>query len=146
MKKLVIIAILGNFGSIWSRNIKNIINNLQNQHKVIILTRSRRLDPFYKLSQAKQIGLDFNQAFPNLPLIKLEGSNGKAIFNNGIICCGENDKGETLTQFMEKIDYIPSEIIFVDDKLHNLVNVESYMKRLQIPVTGLWYTRIHRSN
>src|SRR3990167_4634374 len=126
-------------------NVKNIIQDLQNKYKVIILTSCKNGEPFYKLYQANKIGLDFNQAFPDFPLIKLEGSNGESVFDNGIICCGKNSKGEVLQKFLEKIDYMPSSIIFVDNNLQKVKSVESYMQKMKIPITGLWYTRIHRT-
>src|SRR3990167_10713298 len=112
------------------KNLKQIIGGLQERGRVIALTQCKNLKPFYKFYQIDKIGLDFNKAFPNLPLIKLEGSNGEAVFDNGVICCGKNNKGEVLSDFLEKIDYMPSHIIFVDDKLYNLISVERYMQQL----------------
>src|SRR3990167_1473026 len=127
------------------KNLKQIINELQERGRVIALTQCNNLKPFYKLYQIDKIGLDFNKAFPNCPLIELEASKGKAIFDNGVACCGKNNKGEVLFNFLQKINYRPSEIIFADDKLHNLINVEYYMQQLKIPVTSFWYTRVKKN-
>jgi hypothetical protein len=125
------------------KGLSEIINKLQNNYKVVALTQCKNLKPYYKFFQLNKIGIDFNKAFPYLPLIKLKGDFGSALFDKGLICCGNNSKGSVLYDFLTQIKFGQNqfeEIVFIDDKIKNLESVEQYMQKLGIPFTGLKYT------
>lgn len=60
-------------------------------------------------------------------------------YKNGIIFCGQNDKGDTLKSFFEYLNYYPKKVIFIDDKEKYLIAVEKVMKELKIPFIGIRY-------
>ena len=51
----------------------------------------------------------------------------------GILFCEKNDKGSVLLHFINQLPYVPSIIIFVDDKEKNLLIVEKALQAKNIP-------------
>ncbi len=78
------------------------------------------------------IGIDFSSSFKSIEKIlfkEIPSYLGRyPEFYKGILCSnGEGNKinkGEILTIFLHKVAYKPKRIIFVDDKIENLENVE----------------------
>lgn len=86
--------------------------------------------------------LDKNNLLFDVPEIdheKLELPNG-SLYQHGVLFCGHNCKGNILSKFLDAINYIPDEIIFVDDKEKNLTAVQGPIEGRNIKFTGLRYT------
>jgi len=61
-------------------------------------------------------------------------------FKQGIIFVGENNnKGKVLVQFLQLIDYSAKKIVYVDDKMKHVVNVENALKKIGVPYIGFRY-------
>ena len=60
-------------------------------------------------------------------------------YKQGCLFCGSNCKGDVLVSFLEKMDYKPEVIIFVDDKESYLYAIEHVAKKLNIEYIGLRY-------
>jgi len=123
-------------------NSPHLIKTLQkNNIKAMALTN--RSMPMYEITLRELgfIGIDFtiNSLYDqDLPL----SITHKAKFSNGIIFCGNNDKGELLFQFLEKIDFVPKKIIFIDDKLKNVTSVQKAVEKRGIEFVGIRFTQI----
>jgi len=65
-----------------------------------------------------------------------------AHYENGIIFSSQNDKGELLVHFFSAIDYHPKKVIFVDDKLKYVEQVERAMNNVNIPYIGIRYSHL----
>lgn len=125
-------------------DIKSIIDKLQEKYKVLVLTKCTNLNPFYKFYQMNSLGLDFSKSYPEFNFIDLSGSNGKSFYKDGVIICGNNNKGQVLTNFLKNTGLKFTEIVFIDDGLNKLQSVEEYLKKLNIPYTGIHYNRVKK--
>ena len=86
--------------------------------------------------------LDKNNLLFAVPEVKeneLKLPNG-SLYQHGVLFCGHNCKGNVLSKFLDAIDYIPDEVIFVDDKEKNLTAVQGPIEGRGIKFTGLRYT------
>ncbi len=63
------------------------------------------------------------------------------LYKQGCLFCGQNCKGDVLSAFLDKINYKPDLIIFIDDKDYNLQAVEDTAHKLNIEYIGLRYNR-----
>jgi hypothetical protein len=61
-------------------------------------------------------------------------------YNRGILFCGDNDKGKCLHHFFKITDHYPEKIIFVDDKINNLLSVEKIAEFNHIDFVGIRYS------
>lgn len=83
------------------------------------------------------VGIDFFDLrfYPN----KIQ-FNPTAAYEKGILYTGPKlCKGESLVLFLEKIDYTPKKIVFVDDSKHHVEDVYKTLSSKNIPVTCLRY-------
>ncbi len=71
--------------------------------------------------------------------LTLQLSKEPAYYEQGILYCGSNNKGEALTSLINKLQLTPKKIIFIDDKEKHVLAVEQAVKKLQIPFVGLRY-------
>lgn len=63
-----------------------------------------------------------------------------ALFKQGILFSGNNDKGDALIALLDFVDFHPEYIIFADDKHKNLLSVEDAALKRQIHFTGIRYS------
>ncbi len=68
----------------------------------------------------------------------------RARYQEGVIFCSGGNKGIALLSVLKKVDYIPTEIIIVDDKLSNLLAIEKAFIAAQseIKLTLIHYTHL----
>lgn len=64
---------------------------------------------------------------------------GNSVYQNGVLFCGNNCKGDVLMHFLKACHYSPDEIILVDDKLYNLEAVAKQLANFNISFVGLRY-------
>ncbi len=89
----------------------------------------------------RQIGIDFSKTSLNSELSQLPVLFGD-YFHNGIIYAGNSqEKGEFLKEIFTQTGYLPSKIIFIDDKIDSLKEVENTLQSLNIPFVGYAYSR-----
>ncbi len=62
-----------------------------------------------------------------------------AVYKEGVLFCGLNEKSDVLRSFLSHIKYEPEVIIFVDDKAYNLHIVESVAHEIGAEFIGLRY-------
>lgn len=61
-------------------------------------------------------------------------------YRNSILFGGNNDKGEVLIAFFHWMNYYPTKIIFIDDKLKHVLAVEKAVKQYGIEFIGIRYS------
>jgi Protein of unknown function (DUF2608). len=65
-----------------------------------------------------------------------------ALLTDGIIFCNDNNKGQTLLKILENCNCKPQTIVFVDDKLGHLLDVEKECLLNKIQFIGIRYGRL----
>ena len=80
-------------------------------------------------------GMDFKRTQIPEKLLSLE----EKYFLDGIIFAQHIAKGDLLKHLFKDLNYHPSLIVFVDDKLEQVQSVEKAVKEAGIPFLGFWY-------
>lgn len=64
----------------------------------------------------------------------------EALYAQGIIFCGSENKGAVLTSFLKQHGYAPKKIIFIDDKHKYLDAVQEHASQHSIEFFGIRYS------
>lgn len=125
----------------------DLIADLQNQgHAVLAFTARGRSEWYttniegvdrFTMQQLHRAGIDFTKTQIPQELETLEDT----YFYEGIIFAQHIQKGDLLKHLIKDLNYHPSLIIFVDDKLDQVQSVEAALKESGIPFIGFWYRR-----
>lgn len=91
----------------------------------------------FTYDQLKNVGIDFTKT--TVPA-ELQAINPD-YFYNGIIFAQHIKKGDLLQYLLNDLNYSPSKVIFVDDKLDQVKSVEATLKEMGVPFIGFWYKR-----
>jgi hypothetical protein len=62
------------------------------------------------------------------------------LYKQGILFCLQPNKGKVLITFLERINWEPLKVVFIDDKIDNLQSVQEELKVKNIEFVGLHYT------
>lgn len=99
----------------------------------------------WRLSHLRKHQFDFSLAFPEIPLLSLQAIDGKiSLFKEGLLCANRQNKGPVLNAFLEKLQWKPSKIIFIDNRLDYLESVEEALSGSGIEYVGFYYTEEER--
>lgn len=93
------------------------------------------------ISQLADIGIDFSHNHLG-PEILLRELRGQYVYKRGILFSGQNNKGDALVDFLHQINVVPTRVIFIDDKLKNLRDVEDALNKVGIPFYGIRYSKL----
>jgi hypothetical protein len=99
----------------------------------------------WRLKILKRLNIDFSNTFPKNQVIYFDDGDKKErdypLFKEGILFIGngEKTKGDLLVQFFEEIQWYPSKVIFIDDRMYNLTSVESALNKIKILYQGYHY-------
>lgn len=99
----------------------------------------------WRKNELKSLGFNFQKAFPRIQELHFEEYSSLThppVFYKGILASGSATKGEALKSFLNKCDFIPDQVIFVDDKRYQLESVENVLLSLNIPFTGYLYKEV----
>jgi hypothetical protein len=102
----------------------------------------------WRAAQLKQYGIDFsissNLSKNPFDITKLTLIHGKLppLYKEGILYTNQYQKGAVLKAFLEQINLHPTEIIFIDDRIHNIKSVEAFCRSANIQFTGIHDNRI----
>ncbi|MDP1836512.1 MAG: DUF2608 domain-containing protein [Chlamydiales bacterium] len=117
------------------------VNYLQeNGVKVLALTNRYTEMAYSTHRNMRSVGIDFARTapFPEDCWIKEATSPSKYI--EGIIFNGLlNFKGDTLATFLKQIDYRPKKLIYIEDKLKHLSQVQKCIQDMGIPFLGIHF-------
>lgn len=119
------------------KDIKGIIEKLQNKNFLVMGLTTR--DYEFSLAAIKQLDalkIDLSKTAPKKENIYFD--NG-VLYKNGILFAKGIEKGKVLKQFLKKIEFSPKSIVFIDDKLKNLTEVEKFCASLKIKFLGFRY-------
>jgi len=97
----------------------------------------------WRKQQLAMNGIDFGSSFPALSLTfnNLSATqSGHPEFYQGILFGANNPKGVVLTTFIDKIDFIPTKVIVIDDKEKYLLSIQEELAKRSIPFQGFLYT------
>jgi len=95
----------------------------------------------HTLAQLHRMDIDFSRSALHAHPVDLT-MRDTAHHRHGIIFSGQNDKGELLVKFFQTIDYHPKKVIFIDDKLKYVEQVERAMAAANIPFIGIRYSHL----
>lgn len=119
------------------KDIKNLIENLQNRKIKVMGLTTRNVDfAFASIKQLDSLNINLCKTAPYLENLVFE--NGQ-IFKKGILFADGKNKGMALKYFFEKIGFFPKSIVFIDDKLKHVLEVEDFCKTYKIKFLGYRY-------
>jgi hypothetical protein len=113
--------------------------------------------PDRRYEELKKHEIDFSSSFPNVEAIEFtdlkQNYGSYPLFTKGILLVNGdarkdnelNSKASVLIRFFDKTDWTPKKIIFVDDKIEHLQEMERALKERhpKISFVGLHYTGAH---
>ena len=133
--------------------------------KVIALTNGRtgsigsvnsRQD--LRLARLKNFYIDFTGSF-KLTRLTLERSNNDrnrtgrnneytddAIFKDGVIFTSRRSKGDMLSIFLDKVEFLPKKVIHVDNSIDMMSSVQRMCKSRNIEFVGIQYTKQYNAS
>jgi hypothetical protein len=120
----------------------SIISMLQHKGISTLALTSRSLPLIERTKvQLKELGISFAycQEFDkelNIPLEK------PAVLSNGIIFCNDNNKGRTLIKALQTCNSRPETVVFVDDKLSHVLDVQKECLLHNIHFIGIRYGKL----
>jgi hypothetical protein len=140
--------------------IPDIIYDLQlRKIKVLALTAFRggkmgkiNLVADWRNNNLKKHGIIFTSTkyFPKkyfkINKLKTKNKEEVPIYKDGIIYANNLPKGQVLKAFLSEINFMPKEIIFIDDRISNIKNVENFCKTKNIHFLGIHYTNVMKKH
>jgi hypothetical protein len=121
------------------------VSSAQRRGLNVMALTARTLDVAGRTAdQLKSVGIDFTAgelAAKQLRISKQAlDSQDDALFTGGVLYVGEsNNKGEVLVQFLKEKKLHAQRIVFVDDKVKHVKNMEIALAGLKIPYHGYRY-------
>lgn len=137
--------------NIIDEKVLDLIDNLKKKNvKVIALTalttgkfgHIERLED-WRIHHLRSMGIDFHPSAPHSEEIIFDDVNGigtKPVFKEGIIASSRYPKGQVLVSFLNKIEWKPKKIIFVDDYINFINSVETELTTADIDHICFHYT------
>lgn len=116
----------------------NIVSRIGKQAHTLALT-ARSLPLVQRtIDQLKKLEISFSAppSFDRELSIQLDHPG---LLKDGIIFCDQNDKGKFLFYIFKKFNYQPTWIIFVDDRLFNVLNVQKECLMQNVRFVGIRY-------
>ena len=83
--------------------------------------------PYLSIATLKQLdsmGIDFRKNLPFSKSFQLEYPHNPTLFHGVLFVADYNDKGEVFMLFFDRLEKTPKQILFVNDKLHNLESLQ----------------------
>lgn len=105
----------------------------------------------YRFQQLIHFGVEFYKSYDqNIEFTQFTSHRedtpglfrGVPKIHNGTIMAGHHSKGMILGAFIDSLDYIPTQVIFFDDWLANVVDVGSEMQKRNIKFYGFHYRAV----
>lgn len=118
-----------------------VVNDLQKKGVSVIALTARSLDLTYRtIEQLDRLGIHFTKTNPHECPLSYGKKNKKAgLYIDGIIFSGPYKKGEMIVDWLRKTGYRPDKVIFIDDKLKNIEDVEKSLHMRDYPFIGIRY-------
>lgn len=97
----------------------------------------------WRIKALKKLKLDFSLAFPKIRILELAKKgdlNSPPLFKSGVLFSSQYTKGETLRRFLDRIQWYPKKVVFVDDRMDFLISVQDVLNEMGIEFIGFYYT------
>ncbi|MBF0208408.1 MAG: DUF2608 domain-containing protein [Oligoflexia bacterium] len=119
----------------------DLIKKLQGRGiKIMSLTARDGAIADLTIKHLKSLGVDFSKSSLLEADKELPWPEGGVLVRGGIIFVGENNvKGKVLSQFLQKIKFIPRKVVFVDDRQKHVRSVDKEMGDLGVPCVSFRY-------
>lgn len=135
--------------------VATLVSALQNRSIPMLGLTAMRTGPFgviesmenWRVNQLRLLGIDFSGTFPQYAHLTWEESSprfGHPAIKEGVICCDHVPKGIVLTSFLQKIDWRPRQVLFIDDCLEFVQSVDAAMAKLNIPCICVHYRAVEK--
>lgn len=136
------------------------IKNLQAQEIRLMALTAAMTRPFgvhylpkMRYEELQRHGIDFSSAFPEVHQLSLTHVNmcsrSFPMFYSGVLCSNgdyqrqteASAKGKVLCEFLKKVNWTPTKIVFIDDKRYHLEEMEQTLHEFDPHITyqGLHY-------
>jgi hypothetical protein len=99
----------------------------------------------WRIQELNHLGVNFTPAFPHHSAVLFKEFRGKHSFpgfKEGILFSSQFPKGEVLKAFLAYINWRPTKIVFIDDKMSFIQSVEQAAQELGIEFIGFHYTAV----
>jgi hypothetical protein len=63
-----------------------------------------------------------------------------SVYDEGVIYCGSNEKSAALVAFLRKANFFPKRIVFIDDRLHHVKDLERVVTDMGIEFVGIRFS------
>lgn len=104
------------------------------EHNIPTIALTSRSLPIAQrtLDELQRLGINFIS--PECPFdIEINGQLARPYFcKNAIIFCNDNDKGLVLKDLLNKVNYFPTKVIFIDDKHKYLISLQKALKEIDL--------------
>ncbi len=124
-----------------------VVKDLQERKvKVLVITsmRNEKLNEKYSIklrqNELEKFGFDFSKTWSDLKGKWFGEKDKSQYYEFGIVCAKPGSKGEALKNFLEYSKFNPKKIVFIDDTLSHLKNVEKLAQKMKIAFKGFEYT------
>lgn len=109
---------------------------------VLGLTARRPNEIDYTLQQLASVDIEMTQQILNTFRLDLSFQDGEpCLYDKGILfCTPAHKKSAVLKAFLNQIGYLPKRIIFIDDKLSHVVDLERFAKELDAEYLGIRFS------
>ena len=90
----------------------------------------------------RSVGIDLSNSFSlysSTILVEVTNNGSSPLFKEGILFSNTCDKGDALEALLNRVQLKPEYIIFVDDKLHYVEEVQRAAQKNDIEFLGLYY-------
>lgn len=97
----------------------------------------------WRVDQLNSLGIHFGWAFPSLDsltLSRFQGKRSQPKYKQGVLASSKYPKGQVLSEFLKQIQWRPSKILFIDDRMDFIESVEFELEREKIPHISFFYT------
>lgn len=101
----------------------------------------------WRIEQLQSLGISFAASFPDIHRFELplKVKNKKnPLYSEGILFTGQFSKAEVLSAFLDHMNWKPHKIIFVDNLLSNVQQMEIKLIQKEIPHLGFHYQYVEK--
>jgi hypothetical protein len=112
-------------------------NLLKSKIPVLALTARDLIELEHTQRQIDSVGIILSNDFPEKFLLP---AAHPALYERGVIYCGENPKSEALVAFFQGVGCRPKKAIFVDDRWEQVKKLEVELEKLGIEFVGMRFS------
>lgn len=119
--------------------VQTVIEKLQDSKTVVVaLTAREPLEMEHTRKQLATAGIVLSNG--SLPEHFSLPAPHYSIYDDGVIYCGDSTKSEALIAFFQEVGYVPQKVIFVDDKLSQVQELEKTLEQMGIEFIGIRFS------